>query len=305
MNLVLILNRDAGALRGVDAGQAAEALAAIFRERGHAVATEVREGKDAVGAIERACRSGDADAIIAGGGDGTISAAAAAAAECGVALGVLPLGTMNLFARSLGMPLEMQAAAAALADGILAEVDICEVNDRLFVHHVAIGLHAKLVRARERMDYASRLGKMRASLQAWWMVVRRPPRLDATILADARSFRRRTAAILLSNNPLGEGHLPYADDPSEGALGLYVVRSRRLPDLVKLTALIAVGAIADNPHLEKWFAREIEIGLATTRVDASLDGEIVTLATPLSIRSRRGGLRVLRPTEQKAPRAGT
>ncbi len=297
MNLVLILNRDAGALRSIDTGQAAEALGAIFRERGHTVATEVHEGKGTVGAIDSACRNGDAEAIIVGGGDGTISAAAAAAAKYGVALGVLPLGTMNLFARSLGMPLEMRAAAAALAGGILAEVDICEVNGRLFVHHVAIGLHANLVRARDRMDYASRLGKMRASLQAWWIVVRSPPRLDATILADARSFRRRTAAIFLSNNPLGEGHLPYADDPSEGALGLYVVRSRRLPDLVKLTALIAVGAIADNPHLEKWLAREIEIGLPASRVDASVDGEIVALATPLSVRSRRGGLRVLRPAE--------
>lgn len=295
MNLTLVLNRNAGTLRGVDAEGAAEALAATFRDRGHSIAVEVHEGGQAVEAIRRICRAREADAIVVGGGDGTISAAAAAAAECGVALGVLPLGTMNLFARSLGIPIEMQAAAVALAEGRLASVDICEVNGRLFVHHVAIGLHAKLVRVRERMTYASRHGKVWASLQAWWMVVRAPPRLDAQIRADDWAFRRRTAAILVSNNPLGEGHLPYADDPRDGALGLYVARSRRLPDLVRLTARLAVGAIAADPHLEEWQASDVEIALAAPTVDASVDGEVVSLATPLLCRSRPRGLRVLRP----------
>jgi YegS/Rv2252/BmrU family lipid kinase len=295
MNLTLILNHDAGTLRGLDAGEAAETLAAAFRDRGHAVAVELHEGAQAIEAIRRVCRGQESDAVIVGGGDGTISAAAAAAAECGIALGVLPLGTMNLFARSLGIPIEMQAAAVALAEGQIASVDICEVNGRLFIHHVAVGMHAKLVRVRERMTYASRHGKVWASLQAWWTVVRAPPRLDAEIRADDWAFRRRTAAILVSNNLLGEGHLPYADDPRDGELGLYVVRSRRLPDLVRLTARLAVGAIATEPHLEQWQARSVEITLAASSIDASVDGEVVSLATPLLCRSHPRGLRVLRP----------
>jgi len=295
MKLILILNRSAGTLRGVDPDAAAEELAEIFRARGHEVAAEVHEGKEAVEAVRRACRGGGADAIVVGGGDGTISAAAAAAAQSGATLGILPLGTMNLFARSLGIPVDMQAAAEALADGAPAAVDIGEVNGRFFVHHVALGLHAKVVRTRERMTYASRLGKIVASAQAWWMVVRQPPRLDADIRAGKSAFRRRTVAILVSNNPLGEGHLPYADDPREGALGLYVVTARRLPDLVILAARIAVGAIAGNPHLEQRLTREVEIGLPEATVEASVDGEIVTLQAPLRCRSRAGGLSVIRP----------
>ena len=295
MKLILVLNRGAGTLRGVDPDAAAEEIAKVFRARGHEVATEVHDGKAAIEAVNCACRAGEADAIVVGGGDGTISAAAAAAAESGATLGILPLGTMNLFARSLDIPLNMLAAAEALADGAPGDVDIGEVNGRFFVHHVALGLHAKIVRTRERMTYAGRFGKIAASVQAWWMVVRQPPQLDADIRAGKIAVRRRTAGILVSNNPLGEGHLPYADDPSEGALGLYVVTSRRVPDLVKLAIRVAVGAIAGNPHLEQWLATEVEIALREATVEASVDGEVVTLEAPLRCRSRRGGLRVIRP----------
>ncbi len=300
MNLILLLNRGAGALRGVDAAQAAEELAGIFRDHDHRVTVEVSDGQDIVERIERACQTRGIDALVVGGGDGTISAAAAAVAECGTTLGVLPLGTMNLFARSLGIPLEMKAAAAALAGGSPGAVDIGDVNGRSFVHHVALGLHAKVVRTREKMTYTSRLGKLGATAQAWWTVVRRPPRLDAEIRADAHVIRRRTAAILVSNNPLGEGHLPYADDPTEGALGLYVVKSRRLPDLVKLAADIAFGAIAGNPNLEQRFAKEVEIAVPAKVIEASVDGEVVSLDTPVCCRLRRGGLSVLRPAPDTA-----
>jgi diacylglycerol kinase family enzyme len=297
MKIILVLNRGAGTLRGVDPEIAAKEIAEIFRARGHEVVSEVRDGKDAVDAVRRACGDKGIDAVVVGGGDGSVSAAAAAAAECGTTLGILPLGTMNLFARSLGIPLDMHSAAEALADGAPDAVDIGEVNGRFFVHHIALGLHAKMVRTRERMTYASRFGKIAASVQAWWLVVRQPPRLDAEIRADKIILRRRTAGILVSNNPLGEGHLPYADDPSEGTLGLYVVTSRRVPDLIGLAIRVAVGVIAGNPYLEQRLAREVEVVLPQATVEASVDGEMVTLKTPIRCRSRRGGLSVIRPKE--------
>ena len=101
MKLTLILNRKAGTLRGRDPDQVAEDLAEIFRAHGHQVKAEVHSGRATIAAIARVCRERTCDAIVVGGGDGTISAAASAAAKSGLALGVLPLGTMNLFARSL------------------------------------------------------------------------------------------------------------------------------------------------------------------------------------------------------------
>jgi len=295
MNLTLVLNRNAGTLRGRDPDEVLRALVEILRAHGHTVKPEIHSGQDAVAAILRICAAKSCDAVVVGGGDGTVSAAAAAAAKSGVALGILPLGTMNLFARSLGMPLDLTGAAEALATSRMEKVDIGVVNGRTFIHHVTLGLHPRLIRVRERLHYASRLGKLRGSIQAWWIVLRHPPRVAVRMTIDGRSVERRTAAILITNNPLGEGHLPYADDLRQGALGVYVATSRRWGDLLQLTARMILGGVYATPLLENWTAREVEIRLRTNSVSASVDGEITPLESPLRCSVREGGLTVLRP----------
>ena len=114
MKIALILNRDAGTLRTLDVTAVSEELAGIFRAEGHNATPVVTAGEDAVAVIRKAAIAEETDAIVVGGGDGTISSAAAISAESGVPLGILPLGTMNFFARSLGIPAEMKAAAVAL-----------------------------------------------------------------------------------------------------------------------------------------------------------------------------------------------
>jgi diacylglycerol kinase family enzyme len=292
VKLRLLLNRDSGTLRGLDPEQAARELADIFRAHRHDVTVEIQSGRHAVAAIARICKAKDCDGLIVGGGDGTISAAAVAAAESRLTLGVLPLGTMNLFARSLGVPLEMRAAAEALAGGRTTEVDLGEVNGRLFVHHVTLGLHPRMIGIRGRLRYGSRLGKILATIQAWWMALKRPPLLDAAIRAGEDAFSRRTAAILVSNNPLGEGHLPYPDDLRLGRLGLYVTASRRWADLLELAARMTIGEFTQSPLLEHRDVKSLEISLPRPAVRVSIDGEIVTLATPLRFSVRRRSLTV-------------
>src|SRR3954453_3291560 len=113
MRLSIILNTNAGTLTGLDPEQAAAGVVAIFQKHGHEALAQALPGKAAIEAIERACGEPSVEAIVVGGGDGTVSLAAAAAARSRKTLGILPLGTMNLFARSLGIPLEMTAAAEA------------------------------------------------------------------------------------------------------------------------------------------------------------------------------------------------
>ena len=297
MNITLLLNRKAGTLRGKNAQATAADLAEILRSHGHKVAVEVRSGREAVRVISRICKEKACDALIVGGGDGTISAAAAAAAESGLALGILPLGTMNLFARSLGIPLELRAAAEALATAEKASVDIGVVNGRYFIHHVTLGLHPRLIRVREQLDYGSRLGKIWASAQAWWIVLRQPYLLSARLAIDGKNVERRTAAILVSNNPLGDGHLPYADDLRQGRLGIYVAKARRWPDLLQLTAQITLGALSGTTLLESWMGEAVEISVQRGAGAMSLDGELVTLVMPLQLSVRKRGLVVLKPVK--------
>ena len=113
-------------------------------------------------------RASRADVVLAGGGDGTVSAAAAALMGKKKALAILPAGTMNLFARGLGIPLSLDAAVEAFADGEVRPVDMASANGRPFVHQFSIGMHAKMVGVRDKMEFGSRLGKMRASAGPRW-----------------------------------------------------------------------------------------------------------------------------------------
>src|SRR5690606_30564472 len=132
-------------------------------------------GSDVAAALRKAATTDGVDAILAGGGDGTISTAAGIAYETGMPLAVLPAGTMNLFARALKVPLDLNEALEALAGGRLGEVDVATANGRLFVHQFGVGIHARLVRIREGMTYSSRVGKIFASLRAIAAAVIRPP----------------------------------------------------------------------------------------------------------------------------------
>ena len=296
MKLTLVVNRTAGTLRGLDAEEVVGELAGIFRRHGHEVQIALTEAAGCVATLEEVFAAAESEVVVVGGGDGTVSAAAALAARYDVALGIIPLGTMNLFARSLGVPLEMYDAAAALARGQIGRVDIGEANGRSFVHLVTLGLHARTIELREKLPYNSRMGKIVANLRAFLSAVAQPPLLRARITIDGRTFHRRTPAIVVANNPLGEGHLPYADDPRQGRLAVYVSRSSSTVDLLELAAEVTLGDIGGNPLLESHEGKEVRIALPRRRrIRASVDGELIALRTPVEVRIHPGGLKVLQP----------
>jgi YegS/Rv2252/BmrU family lipid kinase len=301
MKITLVLNRDAGTLRTLDAKAVGEELAEIFRAEDHEVTVEIAAGNDAVAAIKNAAKAKGIDTVVVGGGDGTISAAAAIVAESGITLGILPLGTMNFFARSLGIPLEMKAAAKALAMGEIASVDIAKVNGRTFVHTLALGIHPTMVAEREKLAYGSRYGKMLGSARAFLRVIRNPRRFSVSITTDEKTVEFRTAGLVVSNNPLGKGHLPYADRLDEGVLGLYVTTARGWAQLVRVTAAAAFGAAAESPFVEYRATQAADIRLGRHKsVQTTLDGELVHLPGPLKVEIVAGGLKVLKPKAETA-----
>ncbi len=297
MNVAIILNRDAGTLRGQKAEDAAARIAKIFCARSHEVTLRLVAGDEVVAAIERACSGHGAGAVVVGGGDGTVSAAAATAARSGTVLGVLPLGTMNFFARSLAIPLDMEQAAAALADSPVESVDLGEVNGALFVHAVSLGLHPRVVVARERLAYRSRYGKMLSNVRAFLHVVRKYRRFAVSIETDSGRFDCRTAGVVVTNNPLGIGHLPYADDLDGGFLAVYVTAARGWWQLSSVVASAALGNLADHPLVDGYETAEAEIRLGKRLTAVTVDGELRRLAGPLKIRSLKGALKVLKPKE--------
>ena len=297
MRFEVVLNEDGGTLRDRDVGGFADTTRQTLEDLGHSVRIVTVAGDGVEAALAEAA-AGPADIVMVGGGDGTVSAAAARLAGSGKALAVLPAGTMNLFARSLGIPLDLDEAVAALGGGKIVAVDVATVGDRIFVHQFSVGLHAKLVRLRQKKSFGSRLGKMRASLTAGLSALLRPPRLQAELVIDGHALTVRTAGIGITNNLIGEGYrLPYAAQPDGGVLGVYVTRAWRRRDLARLFFGILLGRWRRNRHVDVLEAREVTVRLLAhhRRFGCAIDGELAPLATVTRIAILPGALKVVRP----------
>ena len=297
MRFQVVLNKDGGTLRSRDTDLLARDLRERLEGLGHTVEVVPVAGGDVEAALDAAAE-GACDVVMVGGGDGTVSAAAARLAGSEKALAVLPAGTMNLFARGLGIPLDLETAIDAMGRGKIRAVDVAAADERIFVHQFSVGLHAKLIRLREKKSFASRYGKMLASLQAGFAAFLRPPRLAAALTLDGREIVVRASGIGITNNLLGEGYrLPYAARPDGGVLGVYVTRARRRRDL----ALFALGALFGrwrrNAHVDVHQAKEATLRLVAhhRRFGCAMDGELAELGTETRLRILPGALKVLVP----------
>jgi len=303
MRFLAILNRGGGTLRTTDVDALVERMRSVLAKAGHEFDAKVVKGKEIEGALAAAAKAKDVDVVLAGGGDGTISAAAAALAGSDKALAVLPAGTMNLYARSLGIPLDLDRAIAAFANADIRKVDIATVNGRVFVHQYSVGMHAKLVKLRESMDFRSRLGKIWASVRAGSAAMFNPPSMTVELEIDgSATILARTSGIGVSNNLFGEGHLPYADDPAGGTLGIYVASSRTRWDMAKLFANIMIGRWDRNPHIEVHEAQKVVLRYRKVRARhrCVIDGELNRIEKETVLEIRPGSLKALIPSAEPA-----
>lgn len=296
MRFHLILNSQGGSLRTVDIDAFAKRAYVVLEQAGHHVSFEIVAGAEIEAALDKAA-SDSFDVIMVGGGDGTVSAAAGRLMDTQTALAILPAGTMNLFARSLAIPLSLDEAVAAFANGRVRAVDLASANGRVFVHQFSIGLHAELIRLREKRLFRSRLGKIWASLRAGVNALFRPPRLKLKLVIDETSIVTTTAAVGISNNLFGEGHLPYADDPDGGVLGVYVTSARRRRDLLHFVVKMARGRWKTNRQVEIYQAKEVTLTLLSRqrRFGCAIDGELCDLEDRTILRTHPGALKVLVP----------
>src|SRR5690606_35600402 len=153
----------------------------VLEGAGHTLAIDVVSGNEVQAHLDKAAARRGVDVVLVGGGDGTISAAAGLLMNRKKALAVLPAGTMNLFARGLGIPLALDAAVEAFATGRVIAADMASANGKPFIHQFSVGVHARMVHLREKMEFGSRLGKIGASVRAGWAAVRNPPRMDVEL----------------------------------------------------------------------------------------------------------------------------
>ncbi|MDF3214438.1 MULTISPECIES: diacylglycerol/lipid kinase family protein [Mesorhizobium] len=305
MRFAAVLNRDGGTLRTTDLAAFSDRMHQTLETAGHSLNIEIVAGKDVVETLDNAASRRSVDIVLAGGGDGTISAAAARLMGTKKALAILPAGTMNLFARGLGIPQSLDGALKSFADGEIIAVDVATANGQPFVHQFSIGMHAKMVQLRQKMEFGSRLGKIRASAKAAWATINNPPAMNVTLSIGDAEMAARITGIGITNNLFGEGHLPYADNPAGGVLGVYVTVAKQRAELVKFFFNMARGKWRDNEHVEIHQTNRtvLKIHSGSRKFRAVMDGELVRLDRETVIEIQPGALNVLVPASAAQSRA--
>lgn len=313
MNPVLVLiNVGAGAVQKAGPDKFAQQVSEGLEARGLTARIELLEGADLSARVDQFVKSAkDApDArqktLIVGGGDGTVNAAAALIATSEIVLGVLPLGTLNHFAKDLRIPVTLDAALDVIAAGNVRTVDAGEVNGRIFVNNSSIGVYPFLVAQRTAEQRRRRIGKLAAIFPALLRTLRGASWHRVTITAEdgAEPPKRReirTPCVFVGNNFYDLKALGRRTDLCAGKLCVYVVRRDSWWGLLSLPFKIALwAALQRTPQhdIELLNVLGLTIQSHRRRLRIAVDGEAVHESTPLVYRSRPKALRVLAPSPQ-------
>jgi diacylglycerol kinase family enzyme len=234
------------------------------------------DGKDLADTVNRFRRR---SVVAVGGGDGSISSAAAVLAGSDTALAVLPLGTLNHFAHQLGVPDSLEEAAAVAAGGHALRIDLARVGERIFINNASLGIYPAIVRRRD----ASRLPKRLAQLPAAWNALRRGRGEWFELAIGDDRHRVETPLLFVGNNryDMAQGAAGVRDSLTDGLLSLVAVAPRRPLALLGFGVRAALG----QADLARDFCEVADVAkfelLGTGAVDVAHDGEVTRMDLPL------------------------
>ncbi|MDQ6645967.1 MAG: sphingosine kinase [Pseudomonadota bacterium] len=288
-DIVVIVNGASG--RGHGSGTV-EAIEAAFRGAGQTASVACVDF-DAIGqAIDRAIKDG-ARLIVIGGGDGTLSAAASALVDTDATLGVLPLGTLNHFAKDQQIPLDLAGAVRAVVAGRMKRVDVGEVNGAVFLNNSSLGIYPDIVRLRRRLGFGKWMGLIAAS----WMVLRQASTLSITLATATGERRYNTPFAFIGNNEyVVEGfEVGERKTMQAGQLCLYTSRLTGRVGVLRLAFRSLFSDLRANHDFDTVIAPNFVIQTPHHQLRVAIDGEVSTEAMPLHYRSRAGALRVMVP----------
>lgn len=273
-----------------------------LREAAERVEVHPAQGGERLGdALEAAVASGP-DLLVVGGGDGTIGCAADLVAHSRTVLGVLPLGTANDFARTLGIPADLTAAVRTLVEGKVVDVDLGRVDGRAFLNVASLGLSVAVTRALTP-GIKRRLGRFAypaATLAAYRRhrpFAARVELDDGTVLELADLMQ-----VAVGNGRHYGGGMTVAPSASidDHLLDVYAVEQGRLRDHVSIARLLRTGHLVEHERVHHLTTRRLRL-VTDEPLEVNLDGEIAA-TTPATFEVDRNALHVVVPAHSRAAR---
>jgi YegS/Rv2252/BmrU family lipid kinase len=246
----------------------------------------------------RAAVASKPSVVVAAGGDGTVSAVASCLKDTGIAMAVLPMGTLNHFARDLGIPADCEEAVAAIASGRRVAVDMGAVNDRPFVNNASIGIYPDIVRDRQRQQRRLGRGKFWAMLWAIHAVLKRSPFLRLHVQVDGEEHQIKSPFVFIGNNDyVMEGFsIGTRSSLRNGRLSIYTTGRKGRLGLLLLALRALFGRLEQAEDFVMDTARSLRIDTRRRRLLVATDGEVTAMDTPLDFRVLPGALQVIVPS---------
>jgi diacylglycerol kinase family enzyme len=289
---LVLLNARAGALIDMGAERVRDALESSLKGRARQIDIRLVRPGQLGDEIQRAAHS-DVSTLIVGGGDGSANCAAHALAGSSKTLGVLPFGTMNLFARDLGMPAVVEDAIEAIGDAKPRKIDLAHLNGRHFHSLSGLGFFSQMARAREEVR-GHKLGRLFGVGIAALRALRRTSPFELDISTENRREHVEAVAVLITNNRFGpDWRRPVLD---EGVLEIHIAEHAGALSKLKASANLLAGTWRnddDTDGIRSMVARHVVIGRKRRRTFATTDGELRREYIPMRYEMRPGALTVL------------
>lgn len=303
--LHVVMNAGSG---HTDASAARDAMTRVFAAAGrpHSFHT-IEAGGSVVDAARVAvvAARGEAGAVVAAGGDGTLNGVAQAVLGSGCAFGVVPQGTFNYFARTHGIPSDTEAAAHALLHAVVRPTQVGLVNDRVFLVNASLGLYPRVLQARE--THKRRFGRSRlvalGSALATMFGVHRP--LHLAIRHDEIERTVRAETLFIANNALQLEQIGVDDVHAVDQLVAISLQPVRPLARMRLMLHGAFGQLKQAREIESFGFQTLQVEPVGLRRRArpmvvATDGEIVAMRGPLVFRVSPEPLALLRPSGDDA-----
>lgn len=228
--------------------------------------------------------------VVAAGGDGTINEVVNGLAGSEVALGVLPVGTMNVFAAELGLPNDLKAAWAVVNRGVTRKIDLARANGQYFVQLAGVGLDAQALQE-TTLESKRSLGPLSYILSAANIASRVPPRL----LVEADGIEREGSFVLVGNGRYYGTKLAFFKDAKvdDGKLDVLIFKNLGYLDIARYVGTVLMGIHTDQKDIE-YFQTKRAIVRCDQTVPVEVDGEVAT-ESPVTFRISSRKLRVIVP----------
>lgn len=289
----VIINAGSGS---VECETVEQNLQDLFNQNG--VTAKIHLAKSGAEIIDLAKKAvaGEAEIVVAGGGDGTISAVASEVCRTDKIFGVLPLGTLNNFSKDLGIPQNLEEAVEIIAANNVKKIDVGEVNGRIFVNNSSIGLYPHIVKRREKQQRLG-YGKWRSAFWAALKMLVRSPFFAVRLKNETGVRIVKTPFVFVGNNEyemdfFNIGRRARLDD---GKLSVYFLHRSGRRGLFLLVVRTIFGRLKQTHDFEEINVEEITFETKKKRILVAFDGEVSTLQSPLHYKIHPKSLRVLVP----------